>query len=35
VQPNAARNPGLVFDSGFGDWLSFICGAQPGVAVPA
>jgi len=30
VQPNAARNPGLVFDSGFADWLSFICGVQPG-----
>ena len=30
VQPNQARNPGLVFDSGFSDWLSFICGVQPG-----
>ncbi len=30
VQPNSAANPGLVFDSGFGDWLSFICGVQPG-----
>jgi hypothetical protein len=23
-------NPGLVFDSGFNDWLNFICGTQPG-----
>ena len=26
----AALNPGLVFDSGFSDWLSFLCGVQPG-----
>lgn len=30
VQPAKALNPGLVFDSGFSDWLSFLCGAQPG-----
>jgi len=30
VNPAAAMNPGLVFDAGFSDWLSFICGAQPG-----
>jgi len=30
VQPNSALNPGLVYDSGFSDWLSFLCGAQPG-----
>jgi hypothetical protein len=30
VKPNSAADPGLVFDSGFGDWLSFICGTQPG-----
>jgi hypothetical protein len=30
VRPMAAANPGLVFDSSFGDWLSFICGVQPG-----
>jgi subtilisin family serine protease len=30
VRPNLAANPGLVFDSGFNDWLNFICGTQPG-----
>ena len=30
VRPSAATNPGLVFDSNFSDWLSFICGVQPG-----
>ncbi len=30
VQPNKAWNPGLVYDSGYADWLSFLCGAQPG-----
>ncbi len=30
VQPNAAANPGLVFDSSIGDWLGFICAVQPG-----
>ena len=30
VQPNSALDPGLVYDSNFADWLSFICGAQPG-----
>ena len=30
VQPNSAADPGLVFDSGFVDWLDFICGTQPG-----
>jgi hypothetical protein len=28
VQPNAALNPGLVFDSNFNDWLGFLCGTQ-------
>ncbi|MDP9197592.1 MAG: S8 family serine peptidase [Pseudomonadota bacterium] len=31
VQPNAAVNPGLVFDSGFNDWLAFLCGTTTGV----
>ncbi len=30
VKPNSAADPGLVFDSGFTDWLNFICGTQPG-----
>jgi hypothetical protein len=30
VKPNSATDPGLVFNSGFNDWLSFICGVQPG-----
>jgi subtilisin family serine protease len=29
VQPNSAADPGLVFDSGFNDWLAFICNTQP------
>ncbi len=28
VQPNSAANPGLVFDSGWNDWLGFLCGTQ-------
>jgi len=28
VQPNAAMDPGLVFDSNFTDWLGFLCGTQ-------
>jgi hypothetical protein len=30
VRPNNAADPGLVFDSGYTDWLNFICGTQPG-----
>ena len=30
VRPNKATDPGLVFNSGFVDWLSFICATQPG-----
>ncbi len=30
VQPNSAMDPGVVYDSGFVDWLDFICGVQPG-----
>lgn len=29
VRPNSAADPGLVFDSGFNDWLAFICNTQP------
>ena len=28
--PNSAADPGLVFDSGYNDWLDFLCGTQPG-----
>ena len=28
VDINKAVNPGLVFDSGFNDWLGFLCGTQ-------
>jgi subtilisin family serine protease len=28
VQPNSATDPGLVFDSGWSDWLGFLCGTQ-------
>lgn len=30
VNPPAAMDPGVVYDSSFGDWLNFICGVQPG-----
>ena len=30
VKPSSAADPGLVFDSGYNDWLNFICGTQPG-----
>ena len=29
VAPNSAADPGLVFNSGWNDWLSFICATQP------
>ena len=32
VRPNAALDPGLVFDAGFADWLGFLCGTQLPVA---
>jgi hypothetical protein len=28
VNPNGAADPGLVFDSGWADWLGFLCGTQ-------
>ena len=30
VMPNSALDPGAVYDSGYTDWLNFICGTQPG-----
>ncbi|HYH00992.1 MAG TPA: S8 family peptidase [Terriglobales bacterium] len=32
VVPNKAVNPGLVYNSGFDDWLAFLCGTTTGVA---
>ncbi len=29
VQPNSAADPGLVYNSGWNDWLTFICDTQP------
>ena len=28
VKPNSAADPGLVYDSGWNDWLGFLCGTQ-------
>jgi len=28
VDPNRAANPGVVYDSGWSDWLGFLCGTQ-------
>ncbi|MBP1694185.1 MAG: peptidase and subtilisin kexin sedolisin, partial [Chloroflexi bacterium] len=28
VKPNSAADPGLVFNSGWNDWLGFLCGTQ-------
>jgi hypothetical protein len=30
VAPNSALDPGLVYDASWNDWISFLCGAQPG-----
>jgi hypothetical protein len=32
VRPNSAADPGLVYDSGFLDWLAFLCGTTTGVS---
>jgi hypothetical protein len=32
VRPNNAADPGLVYDSGFNDWLAFLCGTTNGVS---
>jgi subtilase family protein/fibronectin type III domain protein/PA domain-containing protein/pre-peptidase len=32
VSPNAAADPGLVYDSGFNEWLAFLCGTGQLVA---
>ena len=29
VRPNSAANPGLVYNSGWNDWLAFLCATQP------
>lgn len=34
VEPNAAADPGLVYDASWNDWLAFLCGAQPGTVGP-
>jgi subtilisin family serine protease len=31
VRPNSAADPGLVYDSGFNDWLAFLCGTTTAV----
>ena len=31
VEPTSAADPGLVYDSGFLDWLAFLCGTTSGV----
>jgi hypothetical protein len=31
VRPNLAADPGLVYNSGFNDWLAFLCGTTTGV----
>jgi subtilisin family serine protease len=31
IQPNSAADPGLVYNSGFNDWLAFLCGTTTAV----
>ncbi len=31
INPNAAADPGLIYDSGWNDWLAFLCGTTNGV----
>ena len=35
IAPNKAADPGLVYDSGFNDWLAFLCGTTNGVSPAA
>ena len=32
IQPNGAADPGLVFNTGWNDWLAFLCGTTTGVS---
>lgn len=32
INPNAAADPGLIYDSGWNDWLAFLCGTTTGVS---
>ncbi len=32
IQPNSAVDPGLVYNSGWNDWLAFLCGTTTGVS---
>jgi hypothetical protein len=32
VRPNSAADPGLVYNSGWNDWLAFLCGTTTGVS---